>query len=148
MRTLIIALAFLLPSLLRAQAPAANPPLLIFVDTAGVVAWPDGNDVYATWIFAKATPTSLPSSGILVAFDCGKHLVKRLAHVVYHLSPGDSTSVTGQIVEDNGGWVDVSIPRLFKLVCDLGREHGNAGAAAPDVPVPWHPKPESQYPIS
>jgi hypothetical protein len=99
-----------------AQAPE-QPKFGIYVDTAGVSAV--APDIYVTWIFAKASPKAFPSSGILVAFDCENHLVQRLAHVVYRLTP-DGRSVTGEVVEDQGGWVSVSIPELFNLVCAIG----------------------------
>jgi hypothetical protein len=122
-----ISLAFLLglmslPLVLaHGQAKAVQPPtpkLMIFVDTAGVSR--AGDDVYVTWVFAKAGPNTPPSSGILVAFDCGRHMVRRLAHVVYHLTP-DSTAVTGNVAPDDGPWVTVSIPKLFDMVCEIGR---------------------------
>lgn len=131
---------FFMAAPLHAQAPAQNPPLLIFADTAGVARVVE--NVYVTWIFAKASPTSLPSSGVLVAFDCEKHLVKRLAHVVYHLS-ADSSGVEGAIVEDNGPWVEPVIPRLFDLVCEIGATR--EPQPEPEQPTP---KPESMYPIS
>lgn len=122
-----------------AQAPAAtkNPKLSIFVDTAGVSRVM--SDIYVTWVFAKASPNALPSSGVLVAFDCKNSVVKRLAHVVYHLN-SDSTGVTGTIVEDNQTWVAVSIPALYELVCAIGPTHADA-MSTPSTPQ-MEPQPQ------
>lgn len=140
-RHAVTALAFLAglifaPACRAQTAHPVTPTLQIFVDTAGVSRV--GDDVYVTWVFAKATPTALPSSGILVTFDCGRHMVRRLAHVVYHLAPDDSTKVAGAIEDDNGPWSTVSIPALFDLVCDVGRAHGEGDAftAPPRPPDP------------
>lgn len=118
---------------LHAQAPSTGAPkFLIFADTAGVSRV--APDTYITWVFAKATPTSLPSSGVLVAFDCASKRVKRIAHVVYHLA-ADSVSVEGAIVEDTTGWVPVSNPRLFNVVCEVGPKHGiGDGFINPTIP--------------
>jgi hypothetical protein len=135
----IVTLAFLLGLLV---SPAfgqtqATGKFHIAVDTAGVMPMgPAG--VYVTWIYALATPTSWPSSGILVAFDCQNRKVKRLASVVYSMK-ADSTGVEGPIYEYEGEWVDVSIPRLFDLVCAIGPTHG------PSVVEPTVPKAGSPY---
>jgi hypothetical protein len=116
LRTLTVGLAFvagLLVSPLGAQEPE-QPKLGIYVDTAGVSAV--APDVYVTWVFAKASPTSWPSSGVLVAFDCESHQVMRVAHVVFKARTDGEPGVTGDIVEDQGGWVSVSIPEMFNLV--------------------------------
>ncbi|MCC2626590.1 MAG: hypothetical protein K0S14_240 [Thermomicrobiales bacterium] len=119
MRSLFI-LAFLL-GLLAGPLVAQDQKFHVAVDTAGVS--PVGDNIYTTWVYALATPTSFPSSGILVAFDCANRKVKRLAHVVYQWN-ADSSGVEGPIVEDNGAWMDVSIPALYDLVCRVGPTHG------------------------
>lgn len=133
----LLLLSFIWAASLRAQAPAAspkNPPLLVFVDTAGVA--PIADDVFVVWTFAKATPSSWPSSGVLVAFDCGRKMVRRLAHVVYRLRP-DSLGVEGDILEDQLPWQTISIPKMFDLVCAVGRQHVAEG---------MHPVEEPHYP--
>jgi hypothetical protein len=112
------------------QPHPGNPPLLIFADTAGIVG--AGQDVYATWIFSRVSPTSFPSSGILVAFDCWTHRVRRLAQVVYHWN-SDSTGVVGQIEEHDGQWVAPTIPKLFDMVCEIGPTHAPS-MVEPTVP--------------
>lgn len=142
---LVAALAFAGPVVAQDTAPTTgNPKLLIFADTAGVARVQD--DVYVTWIFARATPTSLPSSGVLVAFDCRGQLVKRLAHVVYQLKP-DSSGVAGSIVEDEGGWVPPTIPHLFKMICEVGGRREGSVTEEPTIPKE-NPKPEWMYPVS
>lgn len=126
-----------------AQQPDPRPKLYVFADTAGISGV--GDSVYLTWVFAKATPNGLPSSGILVGFDCKNHLVQRYAHVVYHLTP-DSTGVTGSIVEDVSGWVPVSVPKLFDMVCEIGPKHGTSSGPTPQVITPKVAKPKSLYP--
>ncbi len=116
MKALALALLCLLPAAAQAQAPQ----LLVFADTAGVAVV--GDSSYLTWIFAKATPTSLPSSGVLVGFDCRHDRVQRYAHVVYQIG-ADSTGVTGDVVADTTGWVLVSNRPLFDLVCRVGPGH-------------------------
>lgn len=126
-------------SLLARPVHAQSPqrPFYIFADTAGVSAI--GDSVYITWVFAKATPTSLPSSGVLVGFDCKAGLVQRYAHVVYEMA-SDSSGVTGPIVVDTTGWVPMSNPELFKLVCSIGPTHVPL-PILDSVPV----KPQSPY---
>ena len=139
MRSILLLLALLFPPALRAQAPQ----LQIAVDTAGIAAI--APNVYQTWIFSRASEHAPPSSGILVGFDCTSHLVKRYAHVVYHLVPNDSTSVEGQIVVDDTPWVAPVIPRLFDLVCSIGHDHDRRQAGRTGPP-PF--KPASRYPVS
>lgn len=119
-----------------------NPTLMIFADTAGIARVQ--KDIYVTWVVARATPTALPSSGVLVAFDCKAHRVMRLAHVVYHMT-ADSSGVSGEIKEDFGQWDEVSIPKLFDLVCSVGstRKTEPTYQIAPPTVDPKH-----LYPIS
>jgi hypothetical protein len=135
LRYIFALLLGLLAGPLAAQAPATKQRFEIAVDTAGISEV--APNVYTTWVFARATPTSWPSSGILVAFDCQNRKVKRLAHVVYSLKP-DSSGVEGPIYEDEGEWMDVSIPRLYDVVCSIGPTHG------PSVVEPT-PGPESPH---
>jgi len=70
-------------ALARAQDPATKQSFLVYVDTAGIApVGPPG--IYITWVFAKESPNALPSSGVLVAWDCltRPRMVKRLAQVV------------------------------------------------------------------
>lgn len=106
----------------KAQAPAAAQKFYVFVDTTGIAPLGPPN-IYITWVFAKATPTAYPSSGILVAWDCDKGLVKRLAQVVYHMTT-DSTGVTGNIEEVYREWQEVTDERAADLVCRIGPTHG------------------------
>lgn len=127
----------------RAGPPIVkNPTLMIFADTAGVARVAD--NIYVTWIIARATPTSLPSSGVLVAFHCTAHRVKRLAHVVYHLTT-DSTGVVGNFESDNLPWVAPSIPHLFDLVCSVGATRETNPVYRPEAPTV---DPKHLYPIS
>lgn len=100
-----------------------NPPLQIYVDTAGVSRM--APDTYITWVFAKAGPNTWPSSGLIVGFDCKNRKVRRLAHVVYQLRP-DGLGVTGDIVEDDLPWVDVKYPEMLRIVCEVGKNHNDA----------------------
>lgn len=152
MRKIVYTLAFLLipffafacPGMAQAPGTTDHPTFLTFVDTAGVA--PIGPDIYVTWIFAMTSPTSFPSSGILVAFDCQARKVARLKHVVYRWN-ADSTGVEGPIVDDPGTWVDVKVPETFDLVCRLGREH--AAAQANDEKPQGDPKaPGGSFSIS
>lgn len=122
-RRAVVALAFLLGTVapLHAQAPGTTPTFYTFVDTAGVAAVPDSTDQYLTWIYAREGPTVPPASGILVMFDCEKQLVKRVAHIVYQRL-GDST-YSGPTMYDSTGWVPVSVPPTFQLVCSIGAKH-------------------------
>lgn len=135
MRRVILAIAFLLGLLVSpafGQSPVSQK-FHVAVDTAGVSEYPPGSGIYITWVYALATPTSWPSSGILVAFDCRGKRVKRLAHVVYQMN-ADSTGVEGPVVEDYGEWQSISIPKLFDLVCSVGPSH------APSVVEPTVPR--------
>lgn len=118
-----------------AHSQAPQHSYYIFADTAGVSAI--GDSVYITWIFARTSPTSLPSSAVLVGFDCKAGLVQRYAHVVYQLTK-DSSGVAGPVVEDVTGWVPMTNPQLFNLVCTIGPTHG----APPKAEVE---KPKSPY---
>lgn len=118
-KALLVALLALVPATVHAQAAA--PTFYVFADTAGAA--PVGDSVYLTWVFAKTSPTSLPSSGVLVNFDCRHDKVQRTAHVVYHPT-GDSSTATGDVVADTTGWVPVSNRRLFDLICQVGPAHG------------------------
>jgi hypothetical protein len=116
--TALVILLFLLSTCAPASAQETSErQWYIAVDTAGISRV--APDTYVTWVFAKATPTSFPSSGIIVAWDCKARKVKRLAQVKYHLSP-DSTTVTGDIEEVNQPWVPVSDERMYQLVCSIG----------------------------
>ena len=110
-------------SIARAQEPAQRQ-FLVFVDTAGVAPVANEPGMYITWVFAKSTPTSYPSSGILVMWDClhSPRIVKRIAQVVYHMTP-DSTGVTGNIEEVNRPWQEVTDERMADLVCRIGSDH-------------------------
>jgi hypothetical protein len=127
----VVLLLGLFAQSLTAQAPASKQKFHIAIDTAGVME--TGENIYTTWVFALATPTSWPSSGILVAFDCKNRLVKRLAHVVYSMK-ADGDGVEGPIVEDQGEWQQIAIPEMFELVCRIGPTHG------PSVVEPTYPK--------
>lgn len=117
----VIAALVLLATPMRAQAPQQ---LYVFADTAGIAPIAGNPGMYVTWVFAKASPTSLPSSGVLVAWDCfhKPQLVKRLAQVVYHLT-ADSAGVTGSIEEVDRDWQPVSDDRLAEMVCRIGAQH-------------------------
>jgi hypothetical protein len=135
LRHIIFALAFLLGTFTRlaAQETTTEQKFLIAVDTIGVTAV--APDVYTTWIYALTSPTSYPSSGILVAFDCAGQRVKRLAHVVYHAKADGSPGVEGPIEEDLGAeWQEISIPRLFTLVCRIGSTRPYEGVPEPTTP--------------
>lgn len=122
----------------NAQAPAPQKQqFLVFADTAGIGAIPGVPDVYSTWVYALSSPTSWPSSAVLVAWDCKAGKVKRLAHVVYRMK-ADSTGVEGPIVEDNGPWVEPVDPRLFKLVCTIGPTHTAPDATPQPAPRGWY----------
>lgn len=124
-------------TLAAAQEPAPKQTWYVFVDTAGVVPVPGAPDVYVTWVFAKATPTSYPSSGILVAWDCkAPRMVKRLAQVVYQMNR-DSTGVVGTPVEVDRPWQLVTDERMANLVCEIG--------ATRPAPTSGPTKPQSPY---
>lgn len=143
MRKFVIFLAaFVGLSFSPLQAQAPQPKLQIFVDTAGVAA-AQTPGVYVTWIFAKAGPQTFPSSGILVAFDCNKQMVKRLAHVVYKIN-ADSSTVSGPVIEDDQSWVAPTIPTLFNLVCSTGAAHARKNTMAEPTQPPAV-KPQSPY---
>jgi hypothetical protein len=137
---------------IEAQAKAqTNPHLQVFVDTAGIVAisppeLPATHTSYLTWVFAKAGPGSYPSSGILVAFDCTGQKVRRISHVVYKMND-TNTGVTGDIVDDDSGWVAMTDPRLMTIVCSIGKAH--SAQRQPWKPTPTDttktPKPKSPY---
>lgn len=110
---------------------------LVAVDTAGIME--AGPNVYTTWVFALSSPTSYPSSGIMVAWDCANKKVRRLAHVVYQWND-TKTGVAGPIVEDNLPWVEVTDQRLYDLVCRIGPTHG------PSVVKPTKPEPKQSDP--
>ena len=142
----------------HAQAPNA-PTFYAFADTAGISQFVTLEDsagvkvptahpgVYITWIQARTSPTSLPSSAVLVAWDCEKHLVKRLAQIKYQLRP-DSIGVQGSPEEVDRDWQAPTNPRLFDDVCRIGPTH------QPAVTRPTHPaevpamKPPSPYRLS
>jgi hypothetical protein len=137
---------------IEAQEKAqTNPQLQVFVDTAGIVAisppeLPATHTSYLTWVFAKAGPGAYPSSGILVAFDCTGHKVRRISHVVYKMND-TNTGVTGDIVDDDSGWVEMTDPRLMTIVCSIGKAH--SAQRQPWRPTPTDttktPKPKSPY---
>jgi hypothetical protein len=105
----------------EANAPTPAPvKLMAAIDTLGIVTVQPG--VYATWIFAMASPRSWPSSAIFVLFDCKARKVARVRHIVYKMRP-DSLGVAGPVVEDSGEWVDVHVPKTFDLVCSVGAAH-------------------------
>lgn len=133
---LLILLAFI-SAPAQAQTPQPQQQFYIFADTAGIASVEGAPDVYMTWVFAKASPTSLPSSGVLVAWDCAQHLVKRLAQVKYELT-SDSTGVSGNIEEVDRPWQGVSDERLESLVCTIGPTHIHTDTP-PVVPQdqPW-----------
>jgi hypothetical protein len=108
-------------ALAAAQENDPNPSRFeIAVDTAGIM--PVAPDVYATWIFARESPKHHPVSGILVAFDCQKQKVARMAQVKYELQPDGS--IGGAIQEmPMLQWVPVTNPRMFALVCSIGPTH-------------------------
>lgn len=126
-----------------AQQPTAdpsNPPLHIFADTAGVAHVYD--EVYVTWIQARAAENSWPSAAVLVAFDCEAKKVKRLAQVKYELL-SDSSGVKGPIQEVSLPWMDPTNPRLFNLVCAIGQTRPRAGTGKKEIEheqSPWYPK--------
>jgi hypothetical protein len=95
---------------------------LVYADTAGISAVPGKPGVYTTWVFAKESPTSFPSSGLIVEWDCANGKVRRVAQIKYELA-ADSTVITGQLQEVNGPWVEPVDPRLYALVCTLGPQH-------------------------
>lgn len=114
-----------------------NPVLYIFADTAGVAHVYD--DVYVTWIQARSSATSLPSSGVLVAFDCSAKMVMRLAQVKYVLT-ADSLGVTGSVEEVSLPWMNVTNPRLYNLVCAIGAtrpRHDDSVPPEPPAPTPY-----------
>jgi hypothetical protein len=122
---LVVALLTLTSVAANAQDSTHTPQqsqFIVFADTAGIAPMPGVDSTYVTWVFALSTPTSYPSSGILVAWDCEQHKVKRLSHVVYQMK-ADSTGVEGPVVEDNGPWVEPVDPRLYALVCSIGPTH-------------------------
>jgi hypothetical protein len=120
----IFLLILLMSTCTPAFAQATNErQWYIAVDTAGISRV--APHTYVTWVFAKATPTAFPSSGIIVAWDCKARKVKRLAQVKYHLS-SDSTTVTGDIEEVNQPWVPVSDERMYTLVCAIGATRPNS----------------------
>jgi hypothetical protein len=127
----------------HAQAPTFTPQnqqFFIFADTAGVTPMPGLPNVYVTWVYARATPTSWPSSGVLVAWDCQAHKVKRLAQVKYQMR-SDSTGVFGNIEEVIRDWQDVSDERLAMMVCHVGPEHD--GTATHPEFAPGKPRSDS-----
>jgi hypothetical protein len=147
------------------QVASPVPQLQIFVDTAGVSTFAAMEEdsaghkvvtehpgVYMTWVFAKATATSLPSSGVLVAFDCRGRKVKRLAHVVYRLS-ADRQNVEGAIEVDDREWQEPTIPRMMDMVCRIGPTHAPA-VVAPTPPIDGFrapgvaPEPETPVKVS
>jgi hypothetical protein len=122
----------------NAQEPAQQQPqFLVYADTAGISPVEGQPNVYVTWVFAKATPTSYPSSGVLVAWDCKVGMVKRLAQVVYQMHP-DSLGVFGVPEEVDMPWVPITDPRLAQLVCRIGPEH--AGTATHPWFAPGKPR--------
>jgi hypothetical protein len=112
----------------------------IFADSAGISPMPGMVNTYVTWVYARATPTSYPSSGVLVAWDCTAKKVKRLAQVKYQMR-ADSTGVFGDIVEVDRDWQDVSDERLAMMVCRVGPEHDGT-ATHPDL-APGKPRIDS-----
>jgi hypothetical protein len=134
---LTIAIAFFLGAFFNtatAQAPVADQKFHIAVDTAGITE--AAPDVYMTWVYSLSSPTSFPSSAILVAFDCRDRKVARMAEVKYGWN-ADSSGVVGKVVEKPMlQWVDVSIPRLFDLVCAIGPTHPS-GVSEPTPPPTW-----------
>jgi hypothetical protein len=108
-----------LAAIATAQAPTEQK-FLVAVDTAGIAA--TGPNTYATWVYALSTPTSFPSSGILVEWDCTKKQVRRIAQVKYRLN-ADSSGVEGPVQMVNGPWMPISNSRMFALVCSVGPQH-------------------------
>lgn len=119
-------------SLVALAVAQTQPKLEIAVDTAGISRI--GDSVYTTWVFSRANAHSYPSSGIIVEFDCKTSKVRRTAQVKYELK-ADSTGVWGPLVEVNGPWVPVTIPRLFNLVCTIGPTHNDHT----NDPEPFYP---------
>ena len=139
MKSLFVALLSLFAaSPLVAQAPGTTPAFQIFVDTAGVSAIPDSQQQYVTWIYARQSEQAPPVTGVLVAFDCGKHLVNRIAHVVFHpvKNANGTFDVSGKVEYDNGGWVAVHNEAMFTLVCSVGAEH--------DKQAEWEKDPDNR----
>jgi hypothetical protein len=93
---------------------------LVVVDTAGIA--PVAPYVYTTWVYALSSPTSLPSSGILVEWDCSRVKVRRVAQVKYQWN-ADSTGVEGPIEQVDRPWQEVSDQRMYNLVCAIGPIH-------------------------
>ena len=117
-----------------------TPPLQVFVDSAGISRVEPG--IYITWVYAKATATSLPSSGVLVMWNCDTmpRQVKRIAQVVFSLTP-DSTNVVGMIEEVDRPWQDVTNERMADMVCRVGPEHD--GTATHPWYAPGKPRSDS-----
>ena len=125
MRKTLYIVAFLL-ALFAPRAVAQGQKFLIRVDTAGVMPYPGQNHAYVTWVYALSSPTSFPSSAILVAFDCAGKKVMRLAHIKYQWN-ATKTGVEGPVVtEEHPEWVDISIPEMFAVVCRVGPTHGKS----------------------
>lgn len=120
MRSIFYSLAVILfAATAQAQEAPKDQKFMIVLDTAGVAA--TGPDIYTTWVYAVTSPTSYPSSAILVAFDCTHQKVMRLAHVVYRWN-ATKTGIEGPVIEEtNPAWVDISIPKMFEKVCSIGR---------------------------
>jgi hypothetical protein len=131
-------------AVLASAQDSTRTKFLVAVDTAGIVAVPGTDSVYTTWVFALATPTSFPSSGILVEFDCARNKVRRMVQVKYELN-SDGKGVRGDLVEVNGPWVPVTNPRLFNLVCTIGPIHTREEAWKSDSTPPSSPVRPKQW---
>ena len=121
---IIAVIALILLTIRPVHAQQQQQQFYVFADTAGIAPITGHPGMYATWVFAKASPEALPSSGILVAWDClhSPRMVKRLAQVVYQMTT-DSTGVIGSIEEVDREWQEVSDQRLSDLVCRIGAQH-------------------------
>ena len=119
------------------QQPTAKPDSVtysIYVDTAGVQRWPEGPNTFVTWIFAKQGDDYPPVSGIIVAFNCDEHMVRRLAQVVYGAPGAGPDHQPGQVEEVDGPWQTVTIPDVFDMVCKIGEALPPAGDNQPSLP--------------
>jgi len=101
-----------------------------YVDTAGTV--PIGPDVYETWVFARQGDNYPPAAGILVDFDCGRQLVRRLAQVKYSIVDSVSGQVGGKVETiDNPKWEPVSNHSIVDAACEAGRRHAKEQQSEP-----------------
>jgi hypothetical protein len=134
--------------LAKAQEPMTRDTSrqwFISLDTLGISPVPgtEGQGIYTTWVFAQETPTSFPSSAILVAWDCPNKLVRRFEQIKYEM---DSTGVIRGATRDvNMPWVAVVDPRMFSLVCTVGPQHEAAMREGEDDSLPPPPSPDKPW---